>query len=337
MRTRPLGQSGIEASVVAFGAWVTGGWMWGGASDEESIDAIHAAIDAGTNFIDTAPVYGFGVSEEVVGKAIRDRRDKVVLATKCALVTNPSVGTKHFTSNARGFDDHGLVQVNRYAHPDSIKREIEGSLKRLQTDYIDLYQTHWQDPTTPIADTMGVLMELKQQGKIRAIGVSNASSADMDEYRKVGPLDSDQEKFSMLARDIERDQLPYSLEHDIAVLAYSPLAQGLLTGKLGPDRQFPPGDIRGIRPLYSVENRRRVAAMLAKMQPIADGHGVPITHVVIAWTLAQPGLTHVLCGARTVEQARENAAAGDLVLTDEELGVVNDAIDEYASAAAVGR
>jgi len=332
MRTRPLGQSGIEASVVAFGAWVTGGWMWGGATDDDSIDAIHAAIDAGVTLIDTAPVYGFGVSEEVVGKALAGRRDKVVLATKCALVTNPSVGVKHFSSNARGFDDDGLVQVNRYAHPDSIRKEIEGSLSRLGTDYIDLYQTHWQDPTTPIEDTMAALLSLKEQGKIRAIGVSNASAEQMATYRKVGPLDTDQEKYSMLARDIEQDQLPYCHEHDIAMLAYSPLAQGLLTGKLGPERAFPPGDIRGQRPLYSVENRRRVADMLNKFQPIADERGVPITHVVIAWTLSQPGLTHVLCGARTKQQAIENAAAGDLELTDAELKIIDEAIDAYHAA-----
>ena len=205
---------------------------------------------------------------------------------------------------------------------------------RLGTDRIDLLQTHWQDETTPIAETMGVPMELKQEGKIRAIGVSNANSLQMAEYQAAGSLDTDQEKYSMLVRGIEGDQLRHCEKNGIAMLAYSPLAQGLLTGKMGADRKFASSDLRATRPMYSVENRMRVAAMLAKLQPIADGHGVPLAHVVIAWTLQQPGLTHVLCGARTAAQAKENAAAGDLDLPEAELKVIDGAIADYDAASA---
>ncbi len=299
MRKHPLGQSGIEASVVGLGAWAIGGWMWGGTSEDESIAAIHAALDADMDLLDTAPIYGFGVSETIVGKAIHDRRDKVVLATKCAMVCNTKQGETKFASDAMGPNPLGHIQVQVCLHPDSIREEIEASLKRLQTDFIDLYQTHWQDPTTPIADTMGELMKLKDEGKIRAIGVSNASSDQMDAYRRVGPLDADQEKYSMLARDIERDQLPYCAKNAIAVLAYSPLAQGLLTGKMGPDREFAEGDQRRDNPTFSKERRARIASLLEEFKPIAEAHNVTLAQLTIAWTVHQPGLTHALCGART--------------------------------------
>ena len=195
MRHRPLGQSGIEASVVAFGAWAVGGGFWGAADDEASVDAIHKALDAGINFIDTAPVYGLGHSEEIVGRAIKGRRDQVVVATKCGLVWHVQKGTFMF-------DETG-TPIHRYLGPESIRYEVEQSLRRLQTDYIDLYQTHWQDATTPIEETMATLLQLKQEGKIRAIGVSNATTQQMDEYRAKGQLDSDQEKYSMLDRGLE--------------------------------------------------------------------------------------------------------------------------------------
>lgn len=329
MLMRPLGQSDIEASVVAFGAWAIGGWMWGGTDQNESIRAIHAAIDNGINLIDTAPIYGFGLSEQVVGRAIRDRRDRVVLATKCVMICDPTVGELKFNSTAAGPDPQGLIAVHVHAAPDSIRREVDASLQRLGIDHIDLYQTHWQTTTTPIADTMGCLLELKQQGKIRAIGVSNASSQQMDEYRKLGPIDSDQEHYSMMRRDIEQDQLPYCRENSIAVLAYSPLARGLLTGKVGPEREFGEGDQRNGMPQFSKENRQKVAALLEQIGPIADDHGLTLAQLVIAWTFHQPGLTHVLAGARTPQQAEENAAAGDVDLTDDELEAIENALADH--------
>lgn len=331
MQYRPLGQSGISASVVGLGTWVMGGWMWGGAEEADSIHAIHASLDAGINLLDTAPAYGFGLSETIVGKAIKGRRDRVVLATKCNMVCDPSHGKTMFRSTTLGPDPQGHIFVNVFGGPESIRREVDESLARLQTDYIDLYQTHWQDLTTPLEETMGALMDLKRAGKIRAIGVSNATSTQMDAYRRVGPLDSDQEKYSMLARNIEQDQLPYCRHHRIAVLAYSPLGQGLLTGKIGPERQFAEGDMRRSDPLFDVENRQRIAQMLSRIQPIAETHQLTLGQLAIAWTYHQPGLTHVLCGARTAEQAQENAIAGDTQLTSDERNQIDAALAEYAA------
>jgi aryl-alcohol dehydrogenase-like predicted oxidoreductase len=332
MQYRPLGQSGIEASVVALGTWVMGGWMWGGTRDEDSISAIHAALDHGINLIDTAPIYGFGASENLVGQAIKDRREKVVLATKCGMVGNTTRGQFKFTTSARAIDPNGLIDIYQYNHPDSIRGEIERSLNRLQTDYIDLYQTHWQEYDTPIEDTMACLLKLKDEGKIRAIGVCNAPVDDMERYRSVGPLDSDQEKYSMLDRDLEAEQLPYCEKNNIAVLAYSPLALGLLTGKIGPEREFPDGDLRRNNPRFSVENRKRIQQMLGQFEPIAQQHGVSLAQLVIAWTFHQPGLTHALCGARHAKQAEENAVAGTVQLSDDELKQMQQAVDEYAGA-----
>jgi methylglyoxal reductase len=330
MHHRPLGQSQINASVVALGTWAIGGWMWGGTDEQDAIRAIHSALDVGINFIDTAPVYGFGLSEEIVGKAIAGRRDQVVLATKCGLVWDDAKGAFHFASDDFGIKESGSRRVHRYLAPESIREEIERSLRRLKTDHIDLYQTHWQDPTTPIADTMGALLDLKREGKIRAIGVCNATAAQMVEYAKIGPLDTDQEKFSMLDRQIESDQLPYCREHNIAMLAYSPLALGLLTGKIGSDREFGEGDLRIGKPRFSVENRRRVAAMLADFQPVADRHGLTPGQLCIAWTLAQPGLTHALVGARNPQQALENARAGAVELSAEDVRAIDAALAKHA-------
>jgi aryl-alcohol dehydrogenase-like predicted oxidoreductase len=195
MRYRPLGASGIEASVVGLGAWAIGGWMWGGADEADSIRCIQAAVDLGVNLIDTAPVYGFGKSEEIVGKAIKGRRDKVVVATKCGLVWHTDKGQFFFKSSEENIGvGEDIYTVHQYLGPECIRYEVELSLKRLQVDTIDLYQTHWQESTTPIADTMAELLKLKHEGKIRAIGVSNATTEHMDEYRAVGVLDCDQER-----------------------------------------------------------------------------------------------------------------------------------------------
>ena len=188
MQMRPLGPSGIQASVVGLGTWQYGGWMWGGNAETDSIRGIQAALDAGVNLIDTAPIYGFGLSESVVGKAIQGRRDDVVLATKCGMVTNTTSGDYKFTSDALGRNDLGHIDIYIFNSPDSIAAEVERSLKRLGTDHIDLYQTHWQESETPIEATMGVLLRLKEQGKIRAIGVCNASVAEMERYRSAGAL-----------------------------------------------------------------------------------------------------------------------------------------------------
>ncbi len=203
MLMRKLGRSGIEVSAVGFGAWAIGGWMWGGADDRQSIQAIHAALEHGINLIDTAPAYGYGHSEKLVGRAIRDRRRKVVLATKCGLIWDREEGTFFFHADQQGATLRpSEKKIYKNLRPTSIRQELERSLENLQTDYIDLYQTHWQDPGTPLAETTAALEQLKQEGKIRAVGASNCN---LDELRAYGPLDSDQEKFSLLDRNIQQD------------------------------------------------------------------------------------------------------------------------------------
>lgn len=324
MQYRPLGQSGIEASVVGLGAWAIGGWGWGGTDESDAIDAINTAIDNGINLVDTAPAYGLGLSEEIIGKAVNGRRDQVVIATKCGLVWHTSRGEFFF-------EEHGRP-VHRYLGRESIRYEVEQSLKRLKTDYIDLLQTHWQDPTTPIEETMKTLMELRDEGKIRAIGVSNVTVEQMEEYRRVGPVDTDQELYNMLDRGIEEQLLPYDLKNGIAVLAYSPLALGLLTGKIGPEREFPEGDQRRTQWRFGQENRKKAAEMLEEFRPIADKHGITLAQAVIQWTINQPGLTHALVGARNAQQAEENARAGDPILTRDEVDAMSEIRGRYEIA-----
>jgi methylglyoxal reductase len=331
MLYRDLGNSGIKVSSVAFGAWAIGGWMWGGAEERDAINAIHASLDNGVNCIDTAPIYGYGRSEEIVGKAIGDRREKVVLATKCGMVWDREQGDFFFHANEKGITPGpSEKKVYKCLQPDSIRAEVDRSLGRLKTDYIDLYQTHWQDSTTPIADTMAVLEDLKKQGKIRAIGASNAT---VDQMKVYGRLDGDQEKFSMLDRDMEtKGQLAYCLRKNIAVLAYSPLANGLLTGKITPKRKFNEGDLRRMNPRFGRQNLERIARMLTEMKPIADRHQATLTQLVIAWTIAQPGVTVALVGARNAVQAIENAQGGGIELEAEEVEEISEAIKKHAAA-----
>jgi methylglyoxal reductase len=319
MQYRRLGVSGIEASVVGLGTWVTGGGSpWGRDPDDgESIRAIQASIDAGVNLIDTAPAYGWGRSERVVAAAIKGRRDEVVLATKCGLITGDERG-----SAAGEYDGKPL---RRSLRPDTIREEIERSLTRLETDRIDLYQTHWPaipPDKTPIGDTMACLMALRDEGKIRAIGVSNVSFAELEENRAAGDVSSDQFRYSMLMREPEKDILAYCREHTVATLTYMSLEQGLLTGKVGMDRRFGSGEIRGNEnwnPWFKPENRRKVLAMLAGWKDLTEKYDCSLAQLVIAWTAAQPGVTHVLVGARRTDQALENAAAGGLTLEEGDL------------------
>ena len=339
MRTRPLGESKIEASVIGFGAWAVGGWTWGGADEQQSIRAIHAFLDAGGTLIDTAAVYGFGRSEEVVGKAIAGRRDRVVLATKCGMrwdLTDEQKrrATRKFTTTERTFARPGETtelsfDVFVYSGADGIRQEIERSLKRLKTDYIDLYQTHWQLDSTPIEERMHTLDALKKEGKIRAIGVSNATPEQIDAYQKFGQLDADQELYSMLDRKMATTNLPECAQEKIAFLAYSPLSQGLLTGKIDPDRKYPEDDQRRYKPRFQPDNVRKVHAMLEPMRPIAARYNISLAQLTIAWTLAQRGCSHVLCGARHAEQAVSNASASSVQLSNEELTTITEAANRY--------
>lgn len=318
MLTRPLGGSSIDASAVGLGTWAIGGWMWGGTDESESIAAIQASIDEGISLIDTAPAYGQGRAEEILGAAIRGRRDEVVLATKCGLVW-------HTTKGNRFFDFDG-EPVHRYLGRESIVHEVEESLRRLGTDHIDLYITHWQDPTTPIEETVAALVQLREQGKIRAIGASNVSEQDLRSYVATGELDAIQEEYSMIARDIETTLLPIARDAGVSTLSYSSLALGLLSGSMGPDRVFSGDDQRKGNPRFSLGNREKVARLMEAIEPVADAHAATKAQIVIAWTLQQPGITYSLCGARNPKQARENAAAGRLRLSDDDLTLIDAAV-----------
>jgi methylglyoxal reductase len=320
---RPIGDSGIKASVVALGTWAIGGEGWGGSQRSDDIAAIQAAIDSGINFIDTAPVYGFGISEEIVGEAIRGRRDDVVIASKCGLRWNAEVGEFNF-------EDGDGNRIHKCLSPESIAFEIDESLKRMKVDTIDLYQTHWQTKTAAIEDTMAELLRQKDAGKIRAIGVSNVTPGQIDEYRRVGAVASVQEMFSMIDRDHEAELFPKARQEGLSVLAYSPLAMGLLTGKLGPERTFDGSDNRSWSPRFSVENRTKVAALMADLKPMASDSDLTIPQLVISWTVAQSSVTHVLCGARSPSQARENAIGGEGRLDKSSLSEIDAILEKHS-------
>lgn len=324
MRFRQLGNTDLKASVIGLGTWAIGGGPWWGQTDDaESIRTIQAALDAGINLIDTAPCYGWGRSEEMVGKAIRGRREQVVLATKCGLWWQDKRGSLFFS-----MDGHDVMRCLR---PETIREELELSLRRLGTDHIDLYQTHWQameaDPT-PIADTMACLMQLKDQGKIRAIGVSNVTVAQMEEYRAAGDLATNQPRYSMLDRTIEPEIRDYCQAKSVSILAYSPLEQGLLTGKIGMDRTLTDTEARNGIPWFRPEPRQRVLDMLAGWADLTARYHCTLSQLVIAWTVQQPGITVALCGARHPGQVMENVKAGDLVLEAADLTRMRKAIEQ---------
>ena len=319
MKQKPLGNSGLSASIIGLGAWVLGGGpIWGQDTDDaESVRTIQAALDLGINLIDTAPAYGWGRSERVVGRALKGRRDRAILATKCGL----------WWEDARGsfFADFDGKKMNRSLRPDTIQIEIENSLRRLDVDCIDLYQTHWPSMPpdhTPIADTMAALLKLKQQGKIRAIGVCNVSLDELKENVRCGGIVSDQFRYSMLHREAESDILPHCAQQKLATLTYMSLEQGLLTGKIGMDRVFQPTEFRSNtywNDWLIPANRRRVLDLLASWQDLTDKYACTLSQLVLAWTAAQPGVTHVLAGGRNIAQVTENAKAGELNLETADL------------------
>jgi len=292
--------------------------MWGkDPDDSESVRTIQVALDMGVNLIDTAPGYGWGRSEEVVGRALKGRREKAIVATKCGIWWEDSRGSY--------FAELAGRKVNRSLRPDTIQVEIENSLRRLDIDCIDLYQTHWPSAppdSTPIADTMAALLKLKEQGKIRAIGVSNVSLDELQENVRYGAVATDQFRYSMLHREAEKDILPYCAQHGIGTLTYMSLEQGLLTGKVGMDRQFAPDEFRSNtawNEWFIPANRRRVLDLLASWQDLAARYQCTLSQLVIAWTAAQPGVTHVLAGARNITQLSENAKAGEMELEPADL------------------
>jgi len=326
MEFRRLGETKLAVSVITFGAWAAGGWMWGGNDDKEAIEAMRVSYDMGITSIDTAPIYGQGKSEELVGQAIKGLpRDKVQLLTKYGMRWDLAKGTFGFKSQ----DNEGKdIDVYKYAGKESIILECENSLKRLGTDYIDLYQIHWPDATTPIDETMEAVLRLKEQGKIREAGVSNYDIQQMATAEKSIKLASNQVSFSMVKRDIEDELIPYCIENKKSILAYSPLERGLLTGKMKPGHQFDAGDHRAGVKYFKEENIKRTNEFLAKIKPLVDEKGATLGQLVIRWTINHPGITIALVGARNASQAKQNAKAIEIHINGEEMEFINNQLSD---------
>ena len=324
MEYRRLGQSDINVSAITFGAWAIGGWMWGGTDEQDAVAAIRKAMDLGVTTIDTAAVYGFGLSEQFVAKAVAGKRDKVQILTKYGIRWDDGEGEFHFeTRDSRGHP----VKLYKNARPQSVMYECEQSLKRLGTDFIDVYQCHWRDCTTPVEETMGAMDKLLKAGKIRAVGVSNFTVEDMEAARKVVPLVSSQPPYSMVLRDAEKDVLPFCRENKIGVIVYSPLQRGLLTGKIKPGHKFADGDHRAGGKFFRPQNVEKVLRFLDELRPIAEAHGATLAQLVINWTIHRSGITAALVGARNPGQAEENAKAGDFTLSDEETRRIDELLE----------
>ncbi len=316
MQTRPLGKNGPQLTVVGLGTWAIGGpwsWGWGPQNDADSIAAIRASLDAGINWIDTAPVYGLGHAEEVVARALEGvPRDEVFIATKCGLV----------------WDDRQRIQ--RTLRPESIRAEIEASLRRLNTDYVDLYQHHWPDPDVPVEDSWAVMLRLREEGKVRFVGVCNYDVPLLERCMAVGRVQSLQPPYSLVRRDIEAEILPYCREKEIGVVAYSPLQTGLLTGPFHLDR-LAPDDWRRKDEFFKEPKFSRIQKLVAALQPIAERKGITLAQLAIAWVTAQPGITAAIVGARNEKQAKENARAGGVKLDEKDVQEINELAAEFAS------
>ena len=277
----------LVSSRIALGTWAIGGWMWGTTDDKESIRTIHAAVDQGINLIDTAPIYGFGRSEEIAGEALRQggRRERVILATKVGLDWT-----------------HGKIERNSTRQ--RILHELRESLRRLRTDYIDIYQVHWPDPLTPIEETAATLRELYEQGQIRAIGVSNYSLEEMARFKSIAPLHTIQPPYNLFEREVERDVLPYALGRGITTLTYGALCRGLLSGAMNGDRQFASGDMRKTTdPKFQQPHFGEYLNAASKLDAFArENYGKRVIHLAVRWLLDQPGVGIALWGARRPEQ-----------------------------------
>lgn len=297
MKTRTLGNSGVKITPIIMGTWQAGKKMWVGIQDRDTIQAIRAGFEAGITTVDTAEVYGDGYSEQIVAKALSDVRDRAVYASKV-------------------FPNHLKYE--------QVIEACDLSLKNLNTDYIDLYQIHWpsgsfNSKVVPIFETMNAMNRLKEQGKIRAIGVSNFNQKQLAEASKYGDIESLQPPYSLFWRQVEKEAMPYCVEKKISILAYSSLAQGILTGKFGRDHKFAEGDHRAKNKLFAnKENYDRVQDALEKLRPIAERNQCSMAQLAIAWLIAQPQ-TSAIVGARNMEQARGNAKAAEVKLSAEDM------------------
>jgi aryl-alcohol dehydrogenase-like predicted oxidoreductase len=324
MEYTKVNNSDLEISIITFGAWAIGGWMWGGAEKKAAIRAIHKAMDLGVTSFDTAPVYGFGASEEIIARSIKGNRQNLKILTKYGLRWDTNQGKFYFDTR----DNIGRERkIYKFAGKDSIIKECEESLTRLKTDYIDLYQIHWPDPTTPIAETMEAIEILLKQGKIRYAGVSNYNLDQLREAREHTHIISNQVPYSMVNRGIEEDLVPYCVENNISILAYSPLQRGLLTGKITNDYHFNDGDHRPNTPHFKEPNRERINNFLDEIKPIAENRNATLTQLVINWTIQQPGIASALVGARNPEQVEENILAANFMLDNEEIKTINEKLN----------
>ncbi|MDZ7717695.1 MAG: aldo/keto reductase [Balneolaceae bacterium] len=327
MKLRQLGNSDIKGSPIAFGAWAIGGWMWGGADEDDAIKAVQTAVDLGITTIDTAAVYGYGKSEELIGKALKGRpRDSYQILTKYGLNWETDDGEFHFKSQD---EDGKPVDVYKWAAKERVKKECEDSLRRLQIETIDLYQIHWPDGTTPISETMEAVQELIDEGKVRAAGVCNYNTEQVEEALKTIDLASNQVPYSMINRGIEKDVVPQAIEKGMHILPYSPLQRGLLTGKITPGYEFTGYDTRKDSKYFTDGNIRRVNNLLDKIKPIAEEHNATFAQLVINWTANQPGMGCVLVGARNPKQVKDNAGSMDFTLTEDELEQITKAADKF--------
>jgi aryl-alcohol dehydrogenase-like predicted oxidoreductase len=310
MKTNALGKSGLQLTRIGLGTWAIGGagwqYAWGPQDDRDSIAAVHKALDLGINWIDTAAVYGIGHSEEVVGKAVAGRRNKVIIATKCSRVL---LGDK-------------LTGVLKAA---SIRAELEGSLRRLGTDYIDLYQIHWPDPDSDIEEAWGEIAKAVKEGKVRHAGVSNFSPAQMSRLEKIHPIASLQPPYSMLRRDVEKETLAYCKEHGIGVVCYSPMQMGLLTGTFTRERvaSLPPDDLRHNNALFAEPALTRNLALVDSLRVIADRNHRSVAELAIAWVLRRDEVTAAIVGARRPSQVEGTAAAADWKLSRQDIAEID--------------
>ena len=301
------------SSRIALGTWAIGGWMWGGTDEEESIRTIHAALDHGINLIDTAPIYGQGRSEEIVGEALRQtgRRESILLATKVGI-------------------DWTKGRIERNSMRRRIFQELEDSLRRLQTDYIDLYQVHWPDPLVPIEEVARTLRELYEQGKIRAIGVSNYSPEAMARFEAIAPIHTIQPPYNLFEREIQRDVLPYALGHRITTLTYGALCRGLLSGAMNAGRLFAKDDLRKTSdPKFQQPHFAEYLNATSKLDAYAREHfGKRMIHLAVRWLLDQPGVGVALWGARRPEQLEAIKEVGGWSLTKADFAAIDAVLRE---------
>lgn len=307
-----FGNTDLTVSRLALGTWVTGGWAWGGSDENEAKRAILRSFELGTNFIDTAPVYGFGKAEEIVGRALREwGRDRIVVATKCGLQWDPR------------------QRIRRNSSPERIFEEAEDSLKRLGIDVIDLYQIHWPDPAVPFEDSLGALLKLQEQGKVRYFGLSNFSRDQIEECLKTTQVYSLQPPYNMFEREAEREILPFCKEHGIAALAYGGLCRGLLTGKFTGREQFPKGDLRRNDPKFKPQMFEKFAAAADEIKAMAESYGTTTARFALQWAVQQPGVTCVLSGARTVRQAEDNAGGNGFEIAEKDLRAIEEILARH--------